>query len=148
WLAMTSVETPLFSEMLRQELARRSARNPRYSLRAFAKSVDASPAFLSRVLAGKRTPSAKMARQLADSLGFSGAERKQFVASVAAFRAAAPLASEQDDAAAATRGLENDLYDVIGDLNHLAILEMTFIDGFKSDPRAIARELGITTLEA
>lgn len=41
-----------FRALLRQELVRRSAKNPSYSLRSFAKSLGVNHATLSSILAG------------------------------------------------------------------------------------------------
>jgi len=42
--------------LLRQKLTRRLHLNPRYSLRAFAKHLGVSPAYVSLVMNGKRSP--------------------------------------------------------------------------------------------
>ena len=42
-------------QLLANTLAQRKARNPGYSLRAFARSLEISPSFLSEILNGKKT---------------------------------------------------------------------------------------------
>jgi uncharacterized protein (TIGR02147 family) len=43
--------------------------------------------------------------------------------------------------------VSQDDFAVISDLCHYALLELTFADGFDPAPRAIARRLGLTTIE-
>ena len=66
-----------YREMLREELQKRNGRNPRYSLRAFAKCLGVDVAALSRVLSNKQTITMKTANgriTCAESLG-----HKEFV---------------------------------------------------------------------
>lgn len=59
---------------LRQELDHRQRENPKYSLRSFAKMTKMSPAQMSKILAGKKELSAKMALNLAEVFGLSATE--------------------------------------------------------------------------
>ncbi len=72
-----------YRELLRTELTRRCQRNPRYSLRAFAKWLAIDVAALSRVLAGKGALSLKTAERLVKTLGCTAPARHVFLDSVA-----------------------------------------------------------------
>lgn len=61
-------------EFLAREFSERKSRNPNYSLRAYAKALDLSPAHLSLILAGKRKVKPKSAMVLAQTLGLTPGE--------------------------------------------------------------------------
>ena len=58
-------------DILKKELERRQKNNSAYSLRAFAKYLDVSPAALSQIMSGKRGVSVKRLNFLMDKLGLS-----------------------------------------------------------------------------
>jgi len=66
--------TPSPQVFLRAIFEERQARNPRYSMRAFARDITISQTMLVQVLAGKRCLSAEMALQIARRLQLPGAE--------------------------------------------------------------------------
>lgn len=68
---------------LTKELGRRKARNPRYSLRAFARFLEMEPSALSRVIACKQELSLRAARRTTELLQMSPPERQSFLSSVA-----------------------------------------------------------------
>src|SRR5689334_15303008 len=76
-----------FRSTLRNELAERCRRNPRYSLRAFARDLGIEPARLSDVLNEKKGFSKTLALRLASRLGFSEKETERFVESVESLHA-------------------------------------------------------------
>lgn len=61
-------------ERLREVYSRRVARNPRYSLRAFARSLSVHPTTLTRVLDGSRGVSPLMITRVCVKLGCTPAE--------------------------------------------------------------------------
>jgi len=58
--------------ILRNEFSRRRQLNPRYSLRAFARSVDLEHATLSQLIRGKRTMTWKAIRAIAARMRWTG----------------------------------------------------------------------------
>lgn len=62
--------------LLHDELARRRARNPRYSMRAFARSMSLHHTAISRILRGNRGLSREMLDRLTTRLGLSPAEAR------------------------------------------------------------------------
>ena len=56
------------AQFLRSELRLRQERNPRYSLRAFAKKIGISPAYLSKVLTGKCILSVNAAQKVMERI--------------------------------------------------------------------------------
>lgn len=76
-----------FRLYLRKVLAEKCARNPKYSLRAFARKIGLSPSHLSRVTNGSAGISIAAAYKLALGLDLSTEETKSFVELVGLERA-------------------------------------------------------------
>src|SRR4051812_28856229 len=68
---------------IKRELARRAKVNPRYSLRAFARSLHIDAGALSKTLAAKRPLSAKDAKKILANLTLTIPEQRKFADSVA-----------------------------------------------------------------
>jgi transcriptional regulator with XRE-family HTH domain len=116
---------------LQARLDERRAKNPRYSLRAFAKSLGVSPATLSGIMNGRRPFSARMARQVADALELVGFERQLF------------LDPASTVATAKERVLREDELEVVCDWTHYAVLSLAAVDGCRADPAWIGPRLGL-----
>lgn len=121
------------SERLRRELHKRCEKNPRYSLRAFARFLAIEPSALSKILHGKRIPSERTHQKLVDALGIRRADLPHIVGS-----AAKPMQSRSDYVT-----LPVDLFRSISEWHHYAILELTRVEDFTPDARWIAKRLGI-----
>lgn len=143
-----------YRDILREELAVRSQINPRYSLRAFARDMELAPSRLSEVLSGKQGLSRPVASRIADKLGYSETERDFFCDLVESIHAR----KEQSRSEAMEKikrafdenellRLKNDTFHLISDWFHLAMLELTTLDGFQSDVKWIAKVLGISENE-
>jgi hypothetical protein len=74
-------------EFLRKELARRQAKNPSYSLRAFANHLDLHASALSRILNQKQELSLNSCKTILARLRFEEHEKAAFIESVVARRA-------------------------------------------------------------
>jgi hypothetical protein len=70
----TAQKTGSYRDLLKRELESRCGRNPRYSLRAFAKDLGLSAPRLSHVLNGRFGLSRAAAEAIADKLGLVGVE--------------------------------------------------------------------------
>lgn len=141
-----------FRIYLSEELSRRRAQNPRYSMRAFASSLGLNAGNFSRILNGKLGISMPSAEKVVESLKIPEREADYFLASVAEelkvkHRARSKRLTPYDVRPPAET-LSNDAFEVIGDLCHTAILELTYVDGFDPSPKWIGKALGITTIEA
>jgi len=146
-----------YREALRKELARRSEVNTRFSQRAFAKKIGMTQGGLSEVLAGRRGLSFESAKKIAIYLNLSPEEQEIFCDSVlskhARSRRQKQLAEARlrgREASAQYVAMTNDVFAVIRDWYHLAILELLNLTDFKSDLDWMARSLGIAkaTVEA
>jgi uncharacterized protein (TIGR02147 family) len=142
-----------YRDWLRAELKRRQRVNARYSLRSFALALEISPAFLSKVLSGKKNLSIGSAFEIGQKLQFSESEQKtfcQWVAKQALGESAEALMAGSQDSVRQSKvsQLELEAFQVISDWYHFALRELVQTKGFKSEPEWIAQRLGISTEEA
>jgi len=150
------MRTVVFRDQIKTELAKRLERNPRYSLRSFAKAIGISPGTLSQVLSGNKIPSTKLARKLIDSLDLNPSEQKAFMVSLAGaqqkrnLQRLAPVFAKYTEPQinGEFRDVSLDLFRIIADWYHYAILELSLTEDFCPEPSWIAKELGIRETEA
>ena len=140
---VTETERTNFRLWLQRQLTDRCKRNPRYSLRAFAKSLEVDPSTLSQILSGKRALTKRSIKSFTDRLGASPEELKEF----------GMLANTQEEALAAAterayQQVALDTFSVMAEWYHYAILELTYVRNFQANPRWISNKLGITAEEA
>lgn len=69
-----------FRELLRSELSRRQAKNPRYSLRRFASALGIQHSTLSRLLRSQGSVAARTIHALAQPLGLTKVEEQRYCA--------------------------------------------------------------------
>jgi uncharacterized protein (TIGR02147 family) len=138
--AAQSTAATSFRLLLQTELGGRCARNPQYSLRAFARFLGIDHATFSQLLRGKRPLSERAIIKLGTRLGLDRPAIDRYVAFEARHR-------HEPATMASTRELghsPSDTASVVTDWIHYAILELTRLHHFKPDSRWIARVLGIT----
>lgn len=128
--------------LLEVTLQERKSRNPNYSLRAFARSLDISPAQLSQLISGKRNFTAPILKSISEKLSLSpNEERRLFESSF--FSNASKLFVEKNKLQ-----LKEDQFKLISDWYHFAILSLSKIKGATTDPKWISERLGITVKDA
>jgi len=136
-----------FQDFLRSALVRRCHKNPRYSLRAFAKNLDIDCSTLSKLMNGKRPLSRKMTHILAMKLGLKQAEIKKFLEESARSEIAATTQTPAHSHSHTYDVLADDISAVISDWYHYAILELLRVDGLKLSVKTAAKALGLTVHE-
>lgn len=144
-----------YRDILKIELAERISANPAYSLRALAKRMGIAPSLLSDVLKGKRGLSSGRAFEVGQALHFDGTKLDQFVTLVQIEETKSPKRKEEllqklnrAKAISQPQDLSLDVFRMIYDWYHVAILELTLITDFKMTPLTVAERLGITLVEA
>jgi len=126
------------TELIKSEFLRRKRDNKSYSLRAFAEYLDVPPGRLSEILSGKRPISKKMKAKLSERLGF------QEIADLLESPAANLTFSKRDD----YHFLTDDVFSVLADWYHFAILSLADTKDFRADPKWIAKRLNISVIQA
>jgi len=130
-------------ELLQSEFSKRKERNPNFSLRSFAKWLGISPAQLSQMMTGKRAITLKLMKKISDRLGLSPSEKKAVFTSMLKNKDFLFEADEKQ-----LLKIQEDKFRLIADWYHLAILSLTKLPGAQSDPRWIARRLGLSFEQA
>jgi uncharacterized protein (TIGR02147 family) len=159
-MEMMNEPTLDYRSQLNSELRRRKIGNPSYSMRAFAKTLDLSAAFLSKVLKGQKDLSAVKALAIAEKLGYNPQETAQFCQLVQVSKVSNPKLKAAlsyglnpgDHAEPEFHPLGLEAFQVISDWYHYAILELAQCQGARSaekfTPDYIAKRLGISAPEA
>ena len=133
-------EEPSFRRLLQEELARRCTRNPKYSLRAFARDLDTDHSTLSQLLRGRRNLTERTIRGFGGRLRLDAEEIDGHVVREAR---RGPV-DAPDPTARVLSELTADTAIVIAGFEHYAILELTHLDEFRPDVSWIARVLGLS----
>lgn len=127
------VQTPHdFRELLQREFQRRLDKNPRYSLRAFAKSLGIYHATLSSLLSGQRPFSPKSIRQIGGALGFTPLQLEA-IGTVAAKSNSKTVIELQEDE-----------FNLIANWQHDAFLELLQLPNESQEVRSIGKRLNMT----
>jgi uncharacterized protein (TIGR02147 family) len=124
-----------FSLYLQHELLRLQQKNSRFSLRAYAKMLSLEPAFLSKILNGKRKVTANTLNKLAPKLGLNHNHILFFM----------DKNSKDNPYSFSEVSLEQ--YSMISDWYHFAILELINLKNFSPKTEWISESLGISEEE-
>jgi len=128
---LTENKNDSFRIFLKQELARRCAKNPAYSLRSFAKLLGVSHTSLSQIIAGKRPLTKKTQLQIAEALSLSPEQ-------LINFQISKDIRFDEH-----FKSLDLEQFDIFSDWIHDAILELTHLKYFKAETRWIANVLDV-----
>jgi transcriptional regulator with XRE-family HTH domain len=134
-----------YKTIIKEELAKRCERNSRYSLRAFAKALGLEAGVLSLILSGKSTPSYKTAQIILSNLDLTPEHASNFLSSLAEAHKLRGMKRVNPNlkkiaGKSIIPDLSVDLFRIIGDWYHYAILMLTCTEGFKSDCQWIATQ--------
>lgn len=134
--------SPSIAFVLRRRFDAIRARNPAFSLRAYARKLDMPPAALCEILQGKRTVTAKLAAHLAAGADFDEAEREQILS--LARQTKRLQKARRKKPAAASVVLELDQYFLVSEWYYYAILSLAETRGFRATPAYLAKRLGLS----
>lgn len=123
-------------------IAEKIKKNPQFSLRAFARMVDVSPAVLSRILSGKRKLTFNLATRIADALVLGPVERDTLYSF---FLGSSEEKTEEEKN---QKELSVDCFNAMKEWYHYGITQLLYIESFKEDSKWISKMLAITELEA
>ncbi|MGE0171910.1 MAG: DUF4423 domain-containing protein [Oligoflexales bacterium] len=132
-------------EWIREEYHARRHKNPSYSLRAFAKFLELSPGRLSNFLASKRPLTRKTGERIADKLGYNPTQRQIFLDKIRKARTEFDKTPQEVEWKA--EEVKADVFELIANWHYFAIRNLIKTEGFSSDPKGIAKRLGISVIE-
>lgn len=128
-------------EFLRETYKKRRDRNPTYSLRAFAKSLDISPARLSQMLNRRRPITSNQLEKIADALALDPETKSRLAAKSPGPRL------DKLPRAKAFEAIDLEVFKFISDWQHSALICLLTTQGAKSEVRWLAKRLGVSTIE-
>ncbi len=129
------LQTDRIKLVLLEEFASAQARNPNYSMRAFAKKIGISQAAISQILADKRPVTKKCAEKILRGLDKTPAELSEIL-------------HPESDSNLSFKAIDMDTYHTIADWYYFAILSLAETRDFQSSTRWIAERLGISEKRA
>lgn len=138
----TNIEKNHSQVWLENLLAEKIKKNPQFSLRAFARMVEVSPAVLSRILSGKRKLTFNLAVRIADALVLGPIEREVLYS----FFTAPDNDKKNEDKS--EKELSIDCFNAMKEWYHYGITQLLYVEGFKEDHKWISQMLGISELES
>jgi len=121
-------------QFLRRELTARCKKNPRYGLRAFARSLDVDPSTLTKILNRKRKLGTKAIYSICQKLDLPKEKTFAFTS--------APRTEPVSDAEFKKIGL--DLIEEMSEWYYFSIIELIEVKGFKPSVETISQSLGLT----
>ncbi|MBP9679843.1 MAG: TIGR02147 family protein [Bacteriovorax sp.] len=139
---MAEIERSPSQCWLENLLAEKTKKNPLFSMRAFARIVDVSPAVLSRILSGQRKLTFNLAVRIADALVLGPEEREVL------YSFYLPQQINQTDVRKKERELGIDCFNAMKEWYHYGITQLLYIKNFKEDYKWIGKMLSISELEA
>lgn len=122
--------------VLQEELAVRCARNPRYSLRAFARHLGLDHSTLSQLLRGRRRFTATMIERVGKRLALT----PEMITQLVDLERTPPEPWTSRE----LKQLSRDAALTVAEWHHHAILELTHLTTFKPDVRWISRVLDVS----
>lgn len=144
-----------YRNYLRSEFEVRARANTRYSLNAFARDLGLSPSRLSEILNEKQGMSREVAARIAGLIGLRPDESERFCDMVdleharsAERRQLAKIRLEHREVDDSYWMLQNDVFQLMSDWYHFAIVQLVELPNFRHDGRWIARALRISRGEA
>lgn len=135
------LETKTPSEMLRFAFEQKRQRNPRYSLRAFAKQLDIDPSSLSKILSGKRKFPPHKLRLLAEMFFENDHDKITFFKKVLD---EGTRRNAQRSSLKTFELTEKEHSNIIVDWEYFAVLNVIQLEDFTHELSWISKRLGIS----
>lgn len=143
-----------YRAILRAEFERREKHNPSYSLRAFARDLETIPSRLSEILSHKQGLSPEKANVFAMRIGLNPLETDFFVALVEKEHGRSKLSREAAKIRLKKfghkdqRNMSLEIFKLISNWEHLAILELVQLNGARSEIAWISKRLDLAPSKA
>lgn len=138
-------------DFLNYQLKLKKNKNPRFSLRSWSAQLDyKNPSLLSQVLSRKRTINSLLLKKIISNLKLSGAQKKYFEVLIL-YKKSKTLDEQKlyldiidelrPKSSKFVRSIDIELFKVISDWHHTAILELLNLKDFQSNPVWIRKAL-------
>ncbi len=135
------------SNVLSSIFERKRKKNRSYSLRAFARDLKLSPGAISQILSGRRRLTFRTASQILRRSNLDTESRSEiqsyFLGNAGSVIAPGIIDIEQDDGL--NYDISPDVFSVIADWYHYAILEMAAMEGCEDDPKQLGQRIGVSS---
>jgi uncharacterized protein (TIGR02147 family) len=149
--AYTESNFPDYRNYLREEFLKRLAKNPQYSLRAFARTVGLAPSRVSQLFNQRQGLSKRKAIDVGKKLGFETAFLKHFALLVEARHArsktqrqfALSKLCEKTNKVKLYESVSDDIFRTISDWWYVAILQLGALDDFQGELAYIEKKLSL-----
>lgn len=143
-------------EFIRSYYLEKKKLNPHYTVPSFARDLGVSKSYLWRLLNGERPLTVKQAIQMAAILGLTAKRTDDLIAQIVLesgknSKVSKVLRAKVENRKTAAESLTHydiERFKVISQWQHLAILNLIRVKGFRASSAWIAKRLGISTLEA
>lgn len=142
------IEQEALRNLLQEALLEAKLRNPSYSIRAFARRLNMSPAAVSEILNGKRRVSYKIVKRIIERLALDPDKSNQITSLFQQTKLNKKNTTHQTTFTRTYTEIGADQFKTISEWYHYALLSLGEIKGFKEDPKWIAKRLNITIPEA
>lgn len=143
------------ASFLELEYQERYAKNPRYSYRAYARDLTISPSYLSEVLKGGRGFSPDIAVTVSKALKLNSYDEEFFISLVQSQFGRTFLKRKTAKERLKVlrekwnpQKVSSEVFKVVADWYHMAILEMVQLKGFKANGETVSKRLGISEQSA
>ncbi len=130
--------------LLQQGYLDAKSKNPGYSLRAFARRLGLNSGAVSSIINGKRRVSKKMAARILERLGLALDVRRKVLESLEFERTGVNVSKLQGVQRSEYLQIAGEQFHLISEWQHFAILSLIRTRDFKSEPKWIAKRLGIS----
>lgn len=127
----------LYQRILAERLNERRLRNPQYSLRAFARSIEISPAHLSNLISGRKKLTLKLANKIIEKLQLNSDERIDLVRDIGI------AINSNSEIPIEVLALSDNEFKLISEWYHLAILSIGNLKN-RADAKWLGERLGIS----
>lgn len=130
--------------MMQRKLLEFQAKNPSFSIRAFAKKLGLQPSATSEILKGERRVSYQLAEKIADKLLLDPTERMNLLKDFPQKLERKTAHKEGRTKDLSQMKLSTQQFELISDWSHYAILNLLEIKDVKTDDFSLAERLGLS----
>ncbi len=134
------MEQEALQRVLKEAYFKQKLKNSSYSLRAFSRKLKMQPSAVSEIMKGKRRVSGKLASRIVQHLSLHPKDAKRVLSLFSG--------TPKDDASVEQEELSHEIFSLISEWQHFAILSLVETHDFRNDLEWIAERLNLRKSEA